>query len=282
MNTVNLVNQENGNIRYDIQRYPDGQQSIEFNMDDLNSIRNQEVTILARISSFRDMEILISSNYALKNEGFDTVHLIMPYFLGGRSDRKFSDGGINYIKQVISPILNSLNFKTVTVFHPHSDVIEACINNIVIVNNDFLVSYALSTLSSDMSNVRFVSPDAGALKNVFALNKKFNIPNTVLVANKVRDVKTGNIIRTEVPSYTESMENEHMFIIDDICDGGRTFIEISKELRRNGFKGNLYLVVTHSIFSSGPSFVKEHFDGIFTTNSYTDTKLDGITVLGLY
>jgi ribose-phosphate pyrophosphokinase len=45
-------------------------------------------------------------------------------------------------------------------------------------------------------------------------------------------------------------------IVDDICDGGRTFLEIAKTIRSKKrnisiFGDKIYLVVTHGIFSAG-------------------------------
>jgi ribose-phosphate pyrophosphokinase len=56
--------------------------------------------------------------------------------------------------------------------------------------------------------------------------------------------------------------------VDDICDGGRTFIEISKAL--DGYQGELYLFVTHGIFSKGFEELFKHFTKIYTTNSIKD------------
>lgn len=67
------------------------------------------------------------------------------------------------------------------------------------------------------------------------------------------------------------------FILDDICDGGRTFIEIAKAIKMKQSlssavhpenHGKIYLVVTHGIFSAGLKPLNEYFDGIYTTNSY--------------
>jgi ribose-phosphate pyrophosphokinase len=46
-------------------------------------------------------------------------------------------------------------------------------------------------------------------------------------------------------------------MVDDICDGGRTFIELAKELRGMGAE-KVHLYVTHGFFTKGLSV----FDGI--------------------
>jgi phosphoribosylpyrophosphate synthetase len=82
--------------------------------------------------------------------------------LGARSDRKFTEGGINYLKDVICPIINSQKFKSVTILDAHSDVIEACIKNYK-KHNVKLVKFALTNITkmSARENLYLVSPDAG-------------------------------------------------------------------------------------------------------------------------
>jgi ribose-phosphate pyrophosphokinase len=182
-----------------------------------------------------------------------------------------SDLGVNYLKQVICPIINSLNFSKVSVLDPHSDVLEACLNNYEKTNNHFLVALALNSICADMSgSVCLVSPDAGAYKKVFDVAKEFNIEK-IITATKVRDLKTGQILHTEVP--TPDMHNDIKYvIIDDICDGGRTFTEIAKAIKASRPTAKIYLVVTHGIFSGGFYELDELFENVFCTNSYEDIK----------
>jgi phosphoribosylpyrophosphate synthetase len=77
------------------------------------------------------------------------INLYVPYFLGARSDRKFTEGGINYLKDVICPIINSQKFKkSVTILDVHSDVIEACIKNYKKIDNVKLVKFALTNIDN--------------------------------------------------------------------------------------------------------------------------------------
>jgi ribose-phosphate pyrophosphokinase len=57
-------------------------------------------------------------------------------------------------------------------------------------------------------------------------------------------------------------------IIDDICDGGRTFIELAKAIKEQREGVEIYLVVTHGIFSAGFTELTKYFNGIFCTDSY--------------
>lgn len=267
-------------ISYKVSKFPDGQQSIELITESFPV--NGEVEIHTRLNSFKDIELVVCTVAALRNENIEDISLYSPYFLGGRSDRKFSKGGVNYIKDVISPIINSLNFKSVTVVDPHSDVLEACINKFRKIDNVFLVQKALDYLSEDPKDIVIVSPDAGAMKKIYNVAESIGAEN-IIIASKHRDIKTGKITHTDVPSLNNFSNKDNFFIIDDICDGGRTFVEIAKVINSyewpNGefFNGKIYLIVTHGIFSAGFDELSKHFDKIFTTDSIcSSNELDSI------
>jgi ribose-phosphate pyrophosphokinase len=272
MKHLNLVNQEKSDIKYKISKFPDGQQTVDL-VDVFVSITGN-IRIETRLNSFSDLEILICATKALRNTTDKPISLYVPYFLGSRSDRKFVDGGVNYLKQVICPIINSLDFNKVEVFDPHSDVLEACLNNFDKIPNLYLVKQALTQIDNKndaQDRVCLVSPDAGAYKKVFDVAQKFNISN-VATATKVRDLKTGQILHTEIPNLPVSTTEEELkyVIVDDICDGGRTFIELAKAIQNQRPNAKIYLVVTHGIFSAGFDELSKWFEGIYTTDSYKD------------
>lgn len=273
MITLNLVDSAKSNIEYKISRFPDGQQTIDLtNWESLDRY-SDPVKISSRLNSFKDVELLICAVQAIRNLTNRPITLYVPYFLGSRSDRKFVKGGVNYLKQVICPIINSLDFAEVSVLDPHSDVLEACLNNYLKVDNHLVVKYALKDIDDKTkawteNEICLVSPDAGAYKKIFDVAKKFEIEN-IITATKVRDMKTGNILRTEIPTLDQHNDLKYV-IVDDICDGGRTFIELAKAIKDSRPTAKVYLVVTHGIFSAGFKELSQYFEGIYTTNSYRD------------
>ncbi len=276
--TLNLVNPDDVlSCGYEISRFPDGQQSIriiEKAYSRYSSLADQKnpITIKSRLNTFRDLELIICANQALKEIGVKKVNLYIPYCIGGRSDRKFQEGGVNYIKTVIAPIINLQNFGEVTIMDPHSDVLEACINNFVKVYNFGVAKMALADVIGGeigtKDNLCLVSPDAGAYKKIFDVATWFGI-DKIITATKVRDLKTGKILHTEVPVLDQHNDIKYV-IVDDICDGGRTFIEIAKAIKGSRPTAKIYLVITHGIFSAGFSELGDYFDGIYTTNSIKD------------
>jgi ribose-phosphate pyrophosphokinase len=282
MNILNLTDNVKSDIKFQISKFPDGQQSVtitDCRDIDISQISKHPVKIKSRLNSFRDLEIIICATQALRDLGVKEIHLFTPYFVGARSDRKFDQGSTNYLKNVICPIINSQKFETVSVIDPHSDVLEACLNNYVKEDNRRLVKFALPLIDNKdgaQQRVVLVSPDAGAYKKIFDVAQKFGIEN-VVTASKHRDIQTGKITHTEIPNLPGSTgdsnsANDGMkyVIVDDICDGGRTFIELAKAIKKERISAKIYLVVTHGIFSAGLKELNQHFGGIFTTNSYSD------------
>lgn len=273
---LNLAYPENSDIKFHINSFPDGQQSVDITENPF-SIRCEDIKIYSRIRSFRDIELIICANQALRQLGVSSVSLYVPFFLGSRSDRKFKEGGVNYLKNVIAPVINSQNFDCVLTLDPHSDVLEAVINNYEKIDNRTLVKAALTKIDNKdgaRDRIVLVSPDGGALKKIYDVAEHFDIPN-VVTAVKHRDIKTGKITHTEVPlGYVERYHKDVKFVVvDDICDGGRTFIELAKAIKSKIPSAKIYLVVTHGLFTSGFGELNEHFEKIFTTNSYADVKI---------
>lgn len=264
---LNLTDVEKSDIAFKVSKFPDGQQSIS--IEPVGP--TPTIQIQSRLNSFRDVELIICANQSLKEMGATNIELYVPYFLGARSDRKFGEGETNYLKNVICPIINSQGFSKVITLDPHSDVLEACLNNFEKENNFKLVEYAISEIDKK-ENIILVSPDAGAYKKVFDVAKEFNIEN-IITATKVRDIKTGNILSTQLPIISRNVKYKYV-IVDDICDGGRTFIELAKAIKSQREAVEIYLVVTHGIFSAGFVELNKYFKGIFCTDSYRDVADD--------
>jgi ribose-phosphate pyrophosphokinase len=101
-----------------------------------------------------------------------------------------------------------------------------------------------------------VSPDAGSNKKIFDLAKSIGYDGEIIRCDKLRDISTGKIIETIV--YHDDLCGKDAIIVDDILDGGKTFIEIAKVLKQKNV-GKIYLIVTHGIFSNGYAELGEYF-----------------------
>lgn len=275
MRRLNLAYPEKSDVKFTISKFPDGQQTVDIETGSI-FLKGEDIKIESRIRTFRDLEIIIASNQALRGIGVKSVSFYIPFLMGSRSDRKFREGGVNYLKSVICPVINSQGFSEVITLDPHSDVLEACLNNYRKINNFTLVKNSLAEIDNKngaQDRIVLVSPDGGALKKIFDVAEEFKIPN-IVTAMKHRDIQTGKITHTEVPNLSNYGKDHKFVIIDDICDGGRTFIELAKEIRKQNETSEIFLVVTHGVFSNGLYELSKCFTKIYTTNSYRDCNVE--------
>lgn len=264
---LNLANPSETQIKFKIQSFPDGQHNIIIE-DEIEFEINSSVTIKSRLNNFIDLEIILCATQALREMGCRNIELYVPYIIGARSDRKFIDGSVNYVKNIISPILNSQNYSTIYTIDPHSDVLEACLNRFQKEDNYNLVSKCLDhirQINENQFQPVLVSPDAGALKKIYNISKKVGITDIIL-ASKNRDPLTGNILGTVIDIEPQYL-NYDFVIIDDICDGGGTFIQLAKKIKEKAPNAKIYLIITHGIFSAGLDVLKEHLNLVCCTNS---------------
>lgn len=233
----------------------------------------QAVMITHRINSFNDLGLLCIAVDALRRMGIKNISAFVPYFPAARQDRVMVMGEALSVK-VYAEIINNLNFDKIYVFDPHSEVTPALLNNVsVITNNDFIKS----VVSQLNTNLKLISPDGGALKKIYKVSEYLG-GIEVIEASKSRDVKTGKLTGFKV--YYDDLEGVDCLIVDDICDGGGTFIGLAEELKKKN-AGKLYLAISHGIFSKGFDELSKYFDRIFTTNSFKEHTDQSLTQFDL-
>ena len=167
--------------------------------------------------------------------------------------------------KVVARLINGLGYDRVFTCDPHSDVTPALVEILHIVSQlEMVRSHPGLRPHFYGKLLAIVSPDAGAIKKAFSVAKHIGLP--LVTASKIRNVETGAITHTEIqnPNQVEGLD---ALIVDDICDGGRTFIELAKALRAQG-ASRVYLYVTHGIFSQGLGVFDGLIDAIFTTDSF--------------
>lgn len=277
MRTVNLVYPDKSEIKYKISKFPDGQQDIVIDKNSipttLSGVAWVPICITSRFNSFLDLELIICTTKALRRLGVSEIHLYIPYLLGARSDRHFQEGGNSYLVDVIAPIINAQNFQSVIVMDVHSDVAAACINRLKSIDNKKLVDFFWKENDKEWKDYVFISPDGGSLKKIYKLADSIGFKGDIITCSKSRD-ENGQLSRVLVPLNTKQHSEREFVIIDDICDGGRTFINIADNIKQNGYtKNKIHLIITHGIFSRGFMELLRYFDTIYSTNSYSDAEL---------
>lgn len=239
--------------------FPGGEPHLTINeVQKLKSTK--DIFISSRLNSWTDIGVLALACDAVRRVNNCDITLFLPYFPGARQDRVANHGEALTVK-VYADVINSLNAKKVIIFEPHSDVAPALINNVHVFSSHHYIQAALDALKTEAV---LISPDAGAEKrsNKHFKNHKFL---DLVYCYKQRNTKTGELTGFSVRA--ENLEKRPCVIIDDICDGGGTFIGLAQELKNRG-AGSVTLVVAHGIFSKNKgNDLFGSVDRIITTDS---------------
>lgn len=283
---INIIDQfGNGNIiPVKVFTFSGGEVHVKIDMDAIkaayiDTTNSQKVEIHQDIRSSDDFMAVVMAKDAL-DEIFrfhpvpiELFSLYVPY---ARQDR-YCEKGEAFGVKAFSRLLNALGFSRVVIADPHSEVTPAVITNLDVIPQHEIAFHMLGW-KLRMENFELVSPDGGALKKIFKLGTQMNLK--VHCADKIRDTATGDIIRTDIS--VQDFQGANLMIVDDICDGGRTFIELAKVLRERN-AGKIELFVTHGIFSKGVDVFDGYVDCIHSfnvwENNVQDTNTKGLLVI---
>ncbi len=233
------------------------------------------VLITTRIRSFNDLGFLLVATDALRRIGIKKISLLLPYFPAARQDRVLVNGEALTVK-IYSDIINNANYEQVFILDPHSEVTPALLHRVKVFDNHQLIKQAVAK----ETDYCLIAPDGGALKKVYKLAQflgAIDMPNledlaylkpqpSVIECSKIRDVKTGKLSGFKV--FADDLQGKTCVLVDDICDGGGTFLGLAKKLKAKN-AGKLILVVTHGIFSKGLEDLATVFDKIYCTDSFS-------------
>ncbi len=203
----------------------------------------------------------------LRANGVIDINLWIEYLPFARQDKEISNH-TTFALHSFATLLNSLEFTKVYINDPHSRVAIHLINNSYGHYPAILVQNAMKETNTNL----ICYPDLGALeKYTYAYRA---ITQVYIYGIKVRDQETGYISGYELQG-AQHCEGKNILIVDDICDGGKTFEILSKDLYAAGAR-EVNLFVTHGIFSKGlyPLF-KAGIARIFTKKGEVITMSDG-------
>jgi ribose-phosphate pyrophosphokinase len=222
-------------------------------------------TLFAVALAKEAIDDLVPHKFAMKT-------IIFYYLPNARYDRHMFKGDAAALK-VFAQQVNAMGFDAVCAVDPHSYVPDNLFNCFQsIPQKEIAVHYANDPLVDYL-----VAPDAGAAKKIAETAKEVDKP--YITMSKVRNLKTGEITGMRILDDVD-LTDKTVMILDDICDGGRTFIEAAKHLREAGAK-RVELYVTHGIFSKDvENLLDNGIDHIYTTNSLGEAKDRGLTHYG--
>lgn len=224
--------------------------------------RAEPVLITQRVANSAHFMLVLLATDALRRAGFARLQLLLPYFPAARQDRQMVPGEPLSVR-VYADLINAQHYDCVTILDPHSDVTPAVVNNVQTVDNKDFIDSVLADFNRETTCL--VAPDAGAMKKIHKLAVALGgLP--VVTGEKTRDVRTGAL--TGFTVFADDLSNRHCLIVDDICDGGGTFIGLAAELRKLN-PASVSLAVTHGIFSKGIAALTNVLDHVYTTDSFS-------------
>ncbi len=230
--------------------FPGGEPHV--NVDQPGVVAGRHLLIDSRIGSFNDFGTMLVAADAMERLGAASVSLFCPYLPGARQDR-----GAPLTAAVYARLLNSAGFAHVVAVDPHSWVMPALVERLTIVPAEAVVPVEL--LGGD--DIVLVCPDAGATKRVEAVADRFGLP--VLYGRKHRDPATGKLSGFSCDPVPDGAT---AVVIDDICDGGGTFLGLADALGLP--RERLRLWTTHGIYSHGTDILRQRFGTIACTDSF--------------
>lgn len=220
-------------------RFPDGTSQVWHLPKKL--LNAYDVSVVWEFEEEREIWDLLSLRRLLYAH---PMSLHMPYLPFARQDKAVSNDS-TFNLEVLADLLNSMRLVEVTALDPHSYRAPYLIKNFRRLFPDALQSSAIKDWKADM----VVFPDSGAsVRYPIA-----NFATDTITFNKIRSPKTG-LVRVTAPRIP--CEFRRFLIVDDICDGGATFIQVAEAIRKVKPRAQIALCVTHGIFSKGTKILK--------------------------
>jgi ribose-phosphate pyrophosphokinase len=275
LKTLNLINPAGSDIAYRLFTFPDGQPHI---IIEPPKRFEYEVKIISRLANPSDLLLILCAADVLTRLGSKKIHLELSYLLGARMDRVMSLGEPFTLEVIIRQLEG---FESITVFDPHSNVGQLISwTTLTAVTNQKFFTQVIKSIHSIFpeDDIILISPDEGASEKTAFLSFALGIP--AVQCYKERDTATGRLSNPTIHPEA-NIVGKSCLVVDDICDGGYTFVQLAQLLKEKG-AADMFLAVSHGIFSKGLEPLAD-YTHVFTTNSYKQHEsTDRLTVFELW
>lgn len=264
----------------DCKIFSDGQMLVNLPTE----IEGDRVILTWKPSHAAEITLLIEVRNALENMGFVDVDLDILYFPGARQDRACQAGQANSF-QALFTVIDNLGFSVIRLYDIHnSEPLTHFERKTIIMEiklSSIFARYPIIKKYINEKNLVLCAPDKGALERVEGVRYIHEELGCYMEMSKVRNKSNGIIEGLEISHMGSFHQGDSVLIVDDICDGGATFIRAAEKLKEYG-AGRLYLYVTHGIFSKGLEELGKHFEHIYCHHVLHDNKFSsgaGLTIL---
>lgn len=265
-----------GELGFNASRFPGGERHLQLD-EKINNhfVYTDNCSIVAHLEKSDEIMLLLLVTDALRRKygGRLNIDLVMPYVPYARQDRVCVPGEA-LSARVFCDLINAQKYSTVTIWDAHSEVVPALLDRCINVHcSEFVRQFA-------KPDWILVAPDGTAAKEKVPTCAK-RVGCQMITATKHRDLKTGKLTGTSIiPSevWTPALENGFpptFLMVDDICDGGATFVALAKEITKVIPRAKIKLYVTHGIFSQGLSVFGGLINEVITPNPFEPWKTYG-------
>lgn len=271
---LNLIHPNKSDIHYQIDKFPDGEPTLTI-LSDLGQ-HVDDVTILTRITNTDELFILALACDILHRWEIK-YNIEISYLMTQRMDRVMNMNRPFSFK-VMSTILSGLNAQWNVVHELHNPNVKLKkislrpkMRTIQTFLNEFFPSGSKNNMYIKTFNqdICIVYPDHGAYQRY---DRVISCLHPVIF-HKTRDLDTGKIvsITTETDcNIIKTHRPERFLIVDDLCDGGSTFVAVQKQLKEILPSVPIDIAVYHTVNEKGIQRLLDNFDNVYTTNSYYD------------
>ena len=246
-----------GTIPYKTTLFPGGEPFIQIDPEDMIC---EDVWIEAHLNNMVDFGYLLAACDVLSQYAH-FLGLYIPYFPGARQDHPMP--GTPNTLRINVETLTQFGFDCIIVADPHSFKLVEVLSQISVVHS-IRPHHILECYKGRYNGV--IAPDKGATQRVQMVAEEWGVP--VIQCEKIREQATGKLsgfragILPGIGRY---------LMVDDICDGGGTFIGLAEQFRKTTVGGAsvIDLYTTHGIYSKGFRPLTDAFERIITTNSFS-------------
>lgn len=254
--------------------FPDGTLLIKKDVSGCKESNTARITWL--FENNEELVTLIFLTKHLRSYGIEDIYLYMPYIPNARQDRVKTSEDVFTLKYFTETI-NWLNFKSVTVLDPHSNVSEALIDRINVILPEDNVKAVIREIEKNDTELILFFPDAGACKRYADMFPTYKY----IYGNKKREWGTGKILGTEIVNpFNIDLTGKRILIIDDICSKGTTFVKSAEALEVYSVK-EIFLYITHceNTILEGEVLTSGLINRVFTTNSIFTKEHEKIIII---
>lgn len=255
MQVLNLANIDKSDIKYTISRFPDGEVQITLK----EFTRKDTIKVMCRITNVDEL-FLVKQVFDILDRNDVVYDVFISYLMGMRMDRVM-DFNRPFTLKIVANILKNSNAREFEILEPHSSRTYREFGT---------YEKSMPEVLNRLDGYQIVIPDAGAkdrYEDVFF----YDYPADTIFCSKVRDIETGEILRIQVDN-PEVISDRPMMILDDLCDGGGTFLGIAEAIRIIKPDAKLNINIVHAVNGVGLQRLSGAFDHVYITNSYKDWK----------